>query len=376
MRGFVCLLIALLLLSPVTAFADTPEEIYRDQLAASGGDELYDQLPQESKDLLRSFGIEGVEPENYTALKPGAMLSGLLEAVKGQSGGVLAACGLILGILLLGTLGESFRSLIREDRMGSAFSAICGAAACATVLWPIARCARQAYQAAEGVAVLMGSYVPAYAAVLAAEGRGATAASFGTVLLTAAELATWVLSRVTAPLINLSLGVGAIGALSEKSRMTALSATLSKLAGRILVVTVSLFTAFLSMQTMVAAPADTLGLRTVKLSLGSFVPLVGGALGEAFGTVTGCLAVLRSTLGMFGIAAAGVLILPSLIRCVLWSAAVGLCKLSADMLGVRPVTALLEAVGTAVRAMMGILLSMGVLVTVSTAVVTLAGRQI
>lgn len=375
MKLLVCIIAAFLLLIP-GASADTPEQLYRDQLEAVGGDRLFDLLPGESRDLLRSFGIEGVEPEYFTSLTPSTLLSGLLEAVKGQSGGVTAACGLILGILILGALGESFRGLLRGERTGAAFSAVCGAAACTAVLVPVARCARMAWEAAEGVTVLMGSYVPAYAAVLAAQGRGITAGTYGTALLAGSQFAGWMISQVTVPLFTLSLGIGAFGALSERNRLASLSGTLSRLAGRLLTVTVGLFTALLSLQTMVAVPADTLALRTAKLSLSSFVPLVGGALGEAFGTVTGCLSALGSTLGAFGIAAAGALILPPLFRCGLWAAAVGLCRSAADMLEAGAVKGLLETVGTAVRSLMGALLSAGMLAAVSTTVVTLAGRQL
>ena len=253
---------------------------------------------------------------------------------------------------------------------------ICGGVACVTLLNPVAACAGQARRAADGVAALIGSYAPAYGAVLAAEGRGITASAYGAALLTASEIAVWILSQVTVPLFSLSLGVGAAGALSERNRLSGLSVALAKVSGRILTVTVGVFTAILSLQTMVAVPADSLALRTAKLSLSSFVPLVGGALGEAFGTVTGCLATLRSTLGAFGIAAGTVLILPALLRCILWSAALFLTRTAAEMMGVKPIVSLLETVGQGMRALIGVLLSMGMLVTVSTALVTLAGRQI
>ena len=46
--------------------------------------------------------------------------------------------------------------------------------------------------------------------------------------------------------------------------------------------------------------------KSVKFVVSSFVPIVGTALGEAFGTVHSCAKVLRSGVGAFGILAIGI----------------------------------------------------------------------
>jgi stage III sporulation protein AE len=73
----------------------------------------------------------------------------------------------------------------------------------------------------------------------------------------------------------------------------------------------------LGYQSTIAAGADTLGARTVKFTVGSTVPLVGGALAESVRTLAGSIAVLRATVGTVGILCVVAILLQPLL--LLWA---------------------------------------------------------
>lgn len=353
--------------------AETTDELYAQQAEASGADELWMLLPEETRGFLRSIGIEDLSPESYTALQPGKLMETLLAVFGQQAGGVTATCGLLLGVIVLGAVAESMRQTVKEPRMAEMFSLICGVAACGAVLLPVSTCVQQVCEAAEGVTVLLLSFVPAYAAVIVAGGQAALATSYSTVLLAGTECIAAIVTGVALPLLMVSLGMTAVGAISEKNRLGTLGGLLAKFAGWLLATVTGIFTALLSMQSLVASSADSIGQRAAKMSISSFVPIVGGALSETFGTVTGCLRLLRSTLGMFGVLAAAALVLPSFFRCLAWSVALGVCRMAAEVLGVKSVTTLLGAVQTVIKTLMGILAVCALFLIITTTVVTMAG---
>lgn len=376
-RFFVVATVLLLLFfSPVlsaSAEEKAADTLYQEQLEASGADALWDRLPEETRTFLKSIGIDDLAPENYTALQPKALLDTLVDQLSRQAGGVATTCGMLLGIIVLGALTGSLRHALNENGMADIFSIICAAVACGAILLPIATCVRQVCEAADGVMVFMLSFAPAYAAVIVAGGQGALAASYSTVLLTGAECVSALVTGVVLPLLTVSLGISAVASLSEKTRIGTLGGLLSKAAGWLLATVTGLFTALVSLQSPVAASADTLGLRTAKMSIAGFVPIVGGALAETFGTLTSCVRLLRSTLGMFGILAAGALVLPSFFRCMAWSVSLGICRMAAESLEVKPVTALLSAAQGVVKTLMGVLAASALFMIVTTTVVTKAG---
>lgn len=359
---------------PLTVSAADTDTMYREQAEALETDRLFEQLPSETRELLRSLGITDLEVERYTALQPSGVMSTLLSLFSRQTGDVLGLCGVLLGVIMLAAFSESMHHTVAGGITGEMTSRLCAVAVCATVLLPVGGCLRQVTETTESMRVLMLSFVPAYAAVIFAGGHTALSTSYSTVLLTGAECVSALVSGVALPLLTVSLGLGTAGALSERNRLSSLSGSLAKGAMWLLGTVTALFVGMLSMQSLVAASADSLGQRAAKMTISSFVPIVGGALSEAFGTVTGCVKLLRSTLGMFGVLATAALVLPSFFRCFSWSLALGLCRTAADMLGVSAVNGVLGTVQTVVKVLMGLLGVCALLLIVATTVVTVAGR--
>ena len=75
----------------------------------------------------------------------------------------------------------------------------------------------------------------------------------------------------------------------------------------------TVFIGVLSLSGFASGTADGLGMKTVKMAAGNFIPLVGGYISDAFDSILGAGLLLRSSIGIFGVIAIGVvLIAPSL----------------------------------------------------------------
>ncbi len=358
----------------VAADAKDVDTAYREQVEALEAERLFEVLPAQTRELLRSLGITDLELERYTALQPNRVMETLMALFGEQAGGVGALCGVLLGIIVMAAFAETVRHTTASGVMGETVSRICAVAVCAAVLLPISDCFEQVKEAIESAQVLMLSFIPTYAAVILAGGHATLATSYSTVLLTGAECVNALVGRVALPLLTVSMGLGVAGSLSQRNRLAGISGSLAKGAMWLLGTVTALFVGILSMQSLVAASADSLGQRAAKMTISSFVPIVGGALSEAFGTLTSCVHLLRSTLGMFGVLAAAALVLPPFFLCFSWSLALGLCRAAADMLGVPSVSGVLGTVQTVVKVLMGMLGACALLLVVSTTLVTLSGR--
>ena len=138
--------------------------------------------------------------------------------------------------------------------------------------------------------------------------------------------------------------------------------------------TTTLFVGLLSLQGIVGGAADSLSGRAIRFSLSSMVPVVGGALSEAFTAVKGCLTLLKTTLGGFGILATALIVLPPLIQCALWSLCLSVCGAAADLFELEPISALLRSAQSVVKTLIGVLAACSLFMIIATAIVTLAGN--
>ena len=105
----------------------------------------------------------------------------------------------------------------------------------------------------------------------------------------------------------------------------------------------------------------------------SFVPVVGGALGEALGTITGCVKMIKSGVTAFGLLAEGALFLPVLLECVLWQLTLWVCVGIGQIFELKEITDLLSAAGKVMETLLAILLCTMAVLTISSVVMLMLG---
>ena len=82
----------------------------------------------------------------------------------------------------------------------------------------------------------------------------------------------------------------------------------------------------LGFQTNLALSADNLSARALKFAASSYIPVVGGALGDAVRAIGGSVGLLRATLGTASVAVIFALVLPSVLQ-------IYLCRLTFSLVG-------------------------------------------
>ncbi len=367
----ICVLVLLVLCTCPTR-AQTLDELYREQLEASGGEALFHSLPEETLELLRRLKIDSLQSDTFTEMDTNSLIRELWVLFKEVAGKPLAACGTVLGILLIYAWVDGMRQTLRTEEVSSVFGVICSLAACGSVMLPMASQLERVSEAMKSVSVFMSSFVPVYAGILVSGGQLSAAVSFQSIVLYAAELLSWVAGSLIVPLLSISLALGLTGSLTPELKLGRVGAMTGKTAAWLLTLGMVLFTGVLSLQTFVGGAADKLSDRALRFSIAHFVPVVGGSISEAFSTIRGCLHLLRSTVGCFGVAATLVIVLPPLLSCLVWNVMLSIGEMAAELFGLPSFSELLKTAHGIIRCLVGVLCVSGLLLTVSLTVITVA----
>lgn len=374
-----CCTLLILCLFPLQAQAEESaadtDTLYAEQWAASGVEDLWSVLPEETRELLNEWGVYDFSDIDLTGSQPQEVLKGLWRLFTTQSSGPLAACGVVIGTVILCALMDGLRQG-NESAASSVFSLVGAVASYTAVLVPLIACVHRVCDAVESAGVFMASFVPVYAGIMVAGGQAVTAASYQTILLFAAELMTLLVTRVVVPCLMVSMAFSLTGSVTPTLKLQAAGGMFNKASVWLLSLTATLFTGLLSLQGLVGSAADSLSGRAIRFSLASFVPVVGGALSEAFNTVKGCLSLLRTTVGGIGILVTAIIVLPPLLECILWNLCLSLCGMAADMFGLPSLGGLLRAAQGTVKTLTGVLAICSLLLIIGTTIVTMAGGQI
>ena len=205
LRLFLLLLLFCLALAlPAAAEGDASggsalDELYEEQLEASGADELWDSLPNQTRTLLDTLGITQFNADSFSSLTPEGVSDSLLTLLTEQAALPLRTTGILLGVVLLYALMEGMRETIKEEALSKVFGVICALTACTALLLPLSGCIGRVRDAAESTSVFMFSFVPVYSGVMLASGQPMGAASYQTVVLFAAELISLAATNLIVP---------------------------------------------------------------------------------------------------------------------------------------------------------------------------------
>ncbi len=107
----------------------------------------------------------------------------------------------------------------------------------------------------------------------------------------------------------------------------------------------TLLTTSLAAQTIVASRADGVAMRGLKFAAGSFIPISGGAVSSTLGTLVSSVGLIRGSVGVVGIVALILMLLPTLLGLAVRRLIYGIAEICAGLLSATGEQKLLCEIG-------------------------------
>lgn len=353
--------------------AGTPDDFYTEQYKNSGADGLNEALPDKTQEFFDRNGIDPSDHNWVNSLTAESVFGHIAEFVKsGAKAPLKAGAGIIAIILISAALG----SMELKSSAVSAALYASAAAAAAVIAVPVSSVINASVSALKGTGVFMLSFIPVFAVIVAACGAAVTSASMSALLLAAAETVSYISSFVILPLMGGYLAIALSGAVSPTVKKSGIADTVKKLAFWIMAFITTVFLGILGIQTAVNASADTLVSKTAKFIIGSSVPVAGGVLSEAINTVTASMGLLKSSVGIYGVLACAVTLLPLVVELIIWRAVLLIASAVAELFSLPEISGLLRAVDSMAAVLIGIILLVGAMFVISLAAVVTGVRAV
>lgn len=367
----------LLICCPVAAAAETKQqsqqEILEEQLEISGANDLFEEIPEETEELLKKNGVDSLQPDKLMNLSVGGFFQNLWEMLKKELLLPLRILLATIAIVLLCSLFQTFRSTVEEKGYTQVFNVVSVLAACAAVLAPVVECISRAAESIRQCGNFILAFIPVFTGVVAASGKPITAAGYTTVMFGAVQAVSQIAASVLVPLLGIFLAFCIAGSLNSQINIGGIISTVKKVVVWTLGFLLTIFVGLLTIRGIVAGSADTVATKTTKFLLGSFVPVVGGALSEALNSVQGCMGVIRSSVGSLGIIVCVLTFLPLLLTILLLMGTLHLSAGVAELMSVEKVGGILKSAASVLSLIFGIILMFALLLVVSVTILLLIG---
>ncbi len=358
------LIVLFIVIFTTTAYAEETT-IYEEQLENSGILEIEDKLPQDVREYINQNGLDIRDYNWINNIKTENVFTHILTFLKSGLKKPLISLGIIAAIIIINALlFEKENSEISTVVTYAATLSIAGA-----IITPIFASINTAIGAMKGCATFMTAFIPIFAAITAATGKAVTSISMSTLLLGAANGVSLISNFAVVPFIGGYLSLSLAAGVSPFMNGGGISQAVKKLALWVLSLITTVFLGILSIQTVVNAHADNLSMRTAKFIIGSSVPVAGGVLSEALGTLTASMSLLKSTVGIYGVVICCLIFLPIIIELVLWRITLWISDFVALQFSLTKISGLLQSLDTVLSVLIGIILLTAAMFIISLSVV-------
>ena len=325
---------------------------------------LTDALPRDAQALLQRMGIDGADFSGLFEVSFRDVLQGVFGLFQGGLQKPLSFLATGVGVLLLLSVTDVFGE--KQSTLRTFLGSLFLVTVCAV---PLRSVVTAAVSAVRTGSVFVCTLIPGLAAVVAASGSPVLSVCWQTAVFSAAQTVAAAASGFMAPACGLMFGTGVLDCLTPDGETEGLTQKIRKCAVWIFSALATLFTAFLSLKGVLAGAADTVAAKGVKLAISTFIPVVGAQLSDAYASVAGSLAVVRSTAGVFAVAGVCAVSLPAAAQMLLWIASLKALCLACALLGQKNAGKLFGAFSAALSVLHACLLFVTVLYVLSIGII-------
>ena len=339
---------------------------FESQLEAAGAEGLIEALPPETRDALQEIGLEGIDLYSLLRASPRDIIQQLLNMLQGGIGQVARAGMMAMGVVLL--LSFAFGAMPDDEKTRRTLEVTGSMLALMLMLPSLAQLMRAAAAVVQVGANFSLLLIPILAGIVTASGRPAMALSYHSLTFAAAQGLSQLAQGVIIPTTGIVLGLSLVDGAAQDARLSAVANAIKKTVIGTFAVLASLFTALLSIKSLITNTADALVIRGVRV-LASSVPLVGGAISEATAAILSSVSLVKGAVGGFALIAAIMLYAPILIELLLWSVMLKLLAGAAELFGQSKCSGVFKSAAYAVAILTACVIFNAALLMISTGIV-------
>ena len=332
---------------------------------AVGAAEIFDSLPEATTELLDLLEIDFVSFESIFNVE----LKDCIEVAKKLlTGGIESPFKSLVRLIVIIILIAVFESFLPDDRnFRSIVEVVAGLLCTLSIIEPLSTAITSAVSSVNIAEAFMLTLIPVLTVIVSLSGNPSLAISFQSIAFAGAQLISGIAESVVVPVVGAVLALDITASVMPTFSLSGLTDFIKKSITAVMSVGASVFMSFLGIKGALANAADTVAGKGIKMIISSAVPVVGGALSEAYSGIMGSIVIVRSTVGIIGICIISLITLPSLIQVLFWIFALKFAASSAELFEQKAIAAFLKALASSLTLLNVVLLFVAVLFILSTA---------
>lgn len=278
----------------------------------------------------------------------------ITDAVAESFDGIFGSVGSLLGLMILMAVTQIV--LPDNANLSSAFMNASNLVCAVFLFTQASSLIAVTSEYLDRICGIMNLMVPVIDAIYLASGELTQAGIAGAGLMLGITLVGNAAGGILVPVTEVLFTLSAVSSVCDEVKIGSLAASVRRFLMRLWQLLCLFFSFILTFQTTLARQADNLVVRTAKFAIGSFIPMAGGMISEAFTTLHVGISFLRGAAGIGGIIVILLILLPGIIPLLLYRLGLTITSEGAKILRLNPISSMLDEVGGIVEFLIAIVL--------------------
>lgn len=301
---------------------------------------VFENIDDDTKSYLEELGIDEFSFEKLFSVNPTRFVELIIGIFKDTGSNVIKYLYLVIAVIIISSVASSF--IKTNSGNLKTVEMITSLIIISLTIVSVSRLMLDVTVNLKLCTAFVNLYLPIMTAIIVASKNPALALTYNSFSLVLSSIITAIAEHVFMPLLTLLLSFNILSSFSFEDSKNRIFKTIKKIIIIILSLFSIIYTGLLSTQSLLASSSDSLALRGIKFISGTFIPIVGGNIGETLTSVIGSFEIMRNTFGVFIILVIALINLPVMIELLIWYFALQISVIISSFFNLNSITEILE----------------------------------
>lgn len=302
------------------------------------------ELNEQVDDILSDYDI-GYGIGDISGLTFGELAARIKDSMAERLSAPLKMLGTLLVVTVFTALLKSTaEGFFPQNSTAGIYNMVCVMTAVTVITPQLFTVYERALSIIEVVSGFMLVFVPVFAGIAVASGGFTTGGIYNVMTLAASEIIVELSQRFLIPVVSIATVLAVSGSVFPNASLDSIGRLLKKGITWCMTVIMTLFTGFVTLKCTLAGKMDGVTTKAAKYVISGFIPIVGGAVSDAYATVRSSFDVIRCTAGAAGVVAIILLMLPPILEILVFRGVMWIGTAAAEVLSAEPLAKLMKGI--------------------------------
>lgn len=271
----------------------------------------------------------------------------------------------IIAISVISSLLGQIKSKFNENSTADLVHFVCFCVIIVAVSSCVSFLIGQCQKSINSMVGQLNSVFPILLTLMTGVGSASSVSVFQPSMAVLTNLSSVMFSKVVVPIFTASFVLNVVGNLSTNIKLAKFSKFLYSTFKWLVGIVFTVFFATMSIYGITAGSFDSVSMRTVKFTMSSYVPILGGYLSQGMDMIVASSILIKNAIGLVGVLIIISTIIKPLLNIIVFSLLIKLCSAIVEPLNNNRITNFLHTTSTTITMLSSIIIVIGLMYFIS-----------